>query len=986
MNSSLIPARNLFLGVAGLLATACPALAQNVTTYKYDNMLSGINAKETVLTPANVNVATFGQLFTNPIDGQTYAQPLYLANVTIPGKGKHNVVYIATCHDTVYAFDADTGGDPLWVASFISPAVGTGITTVPQSDILSGDIEPEIGIVSTPVIDPDTGTLYVVAKTKETGRGDNHNHYVQKLHALDVATGAEKFNGPGVIGDTTCDDPGNRDTTDYDYNLKDNPQTPGVKGTSPNGVDGTVYFNALRANQRPALALSKGVVYVSWASHGDNRPYHGWLVGFDAKTLAPLPNSIFCITPDGEEGGIWQSGCGPSIDNDGNLYVSTGNGEFNGDKEGRNWSQSVLKFITANGLSAAKTAAGSDQTLDFFTPYNEQGLSNGDVDIGSAGVLLFDAPGPVPHLAIGTGKEGTFYVINRDNMGQFDPATDHVVQKFETQDRREIMGTPVFFNGTIFYNRSGDDLRARAFTNGQFADQYSRTVETFNGRGGGPVISANGTTNGIIWMLNNGGPASLNAYSTDALTTAPAGTQVPALYKGRLPDGGVKFTHPIVVNGKVYAVCASKHGNEISSAHLCVFGLLPNSDTTAKPDAPTHLQGISPSPGSVVLTWVNHDPSVTGFIIERSPNDTDPFTQVGTAGGTNATYQDNTVAGATPYRYYVVAVNSNGNSDNSDTITVQSHDYITEDGLISYWSFDEGNGPTTLDLTGHGHAGKLTGEISWSQGILNSPGLEFHGTGNAQSHIEVKDQPEFEFSASQSFSLVAWARPSSQPGHWAGVVTKSRETPTGWYGIYINPDNQWTFRGTDDKSNVSGGAVTPNSWQQIVAVQDGVAGTRTLYVNGVQVASGPAAQAADGTGPLWIGQGNADMEGFAGNLDEVRVYNRALGADDVKKLFGSYLPTIALTAPADNSTVTLPITLTATAAATATNTTVNQIRFFQGTTQLGTSQSAPYTWTWKDTPAGDYVLTASVTDSNGNTTQSPPIHVKVNPKSVTESP
>lgn len=982
MKLHFFPVRNLYLGLMAFLTATLPIPAQNVTTYKYDNSVSGINAKEIVLTPANVNVATFGQLFNDPIDGQAYAQPLYLANIAIPGKGVHNIVYIATCHDTVYAFDADSGGDPLWVTSFISPAVAAGITSVPQPDIISGDIIPEVGIVGTPVIDPATGTLYVVAKTKETGRGDNHNHYVQKLHALNVATGAEKLGGPAVIGDTTCDDAGNRNTQEYDYNLDANPQTPGVKGSSRNAVDGTVYFNALRANQRPSLTLSHGVVYVAWSSHGDNQPYNGWMIGFDARTLAPISNSIFCVTPDDEEGGIWQSGCGPTIDSSGNIYISTGNGGFNGNKGGRNWSQTFLKFITSFGLSAAQPAAGLDQTFDYFTPHNEQDLSNGDVDIGSGGVMIFDVPNnSVPHLAIGTGKEGVFYVMNRDNLGQFDSATDHVVQKFEKPDQHEIMSTPIFFNNTLFYNRNGEDLRARAFSNGQFADSYNRTADTFDSRGGGPVISAQGTSNGIVWMLNNGGPASLQAYSADALSSSTTGAQVPALYKGRLPDGGVKFTHPLVINGKVYAVCASRRGNEISSAHLCVFGLLPSSDTTAKPAAPAHPQATSNSPGAITLSWVNHDPSVTGFIIQRSPVDSDNFTQIDTADGQASTFQDNTVTGATDYSYYVVAVNKNGHSDNSDTVSVRSHDYITENGLVSYWAFDEGNGPATQDLTGHGHTGSLVGEIAWSQGILDTPGLEFHGTGNARSHVEVKDQTDIDFSASQSFSIVAWARPSSLPGHWAGVVVKSRETSSGCYGIYISPDNQWTFRGADDKANVSGGTVTPNSWQQIIAVQDGAAGTRTLYLNGAQIASASAAQASDASGPLWIGQGNADTEGFAGGLDEVCIYNRALGPNDVKKLFGSYLPTVLLTSPADNSILssTTGLVLTATASSPATSATVNKVDFYQGRTHLGDAQGSPYTWTWNNVPPGDYNLSATVTDSNGNTTQSLPVHVKVTP-------
>jgi hypothetical protein len=760
--------------------------AQNVTTYRYDSLVSGINAKETILTPANVNVATFGELFSDPVDGQAFAQPLYLSNITIPGKGARNVVYIATSHDTVYAFDADAGGDPLWVTSFLSAA--EGITTVPQPDVISGDIQPEIGIISTPVIDPGTGTLYVVAKTKETDRGDHHVHYVQKLHALDVTTGAEKFGGPSLIGDTTCDNAGAHGGNNYDYNLATAPNTPRVKGNGDGAVNGTVYFSALRANQRASLALFRGVVYVAWSSHGDTGPYHGWIIGFDAKTLVPIPSRLFCTSPDGGEGGVWQGGCGPAIDDAGNLFLSTANGSFDGNKNGRDWAQTLFKFVTGFGLSTAKWAPGPDQTFDYFSPWNEQDMSNGDVDVGTGGMTIFDVPGnSVPHLVVGTTKEGTYYVMNRDNMGQFDPKTNHIVQRFERPDHDELMSTPIFFNNTLFYNRNNEDLRARAFVNGQFSDLYNRTVNGFGGRGGGPMISANGTKNGVVWMLNNGGPAELKAYSTDALAcqgTNPP-TQVQALYTGRLPDGGIKFTHPLEINGKVYAMSASKRGNRIVSAHLCVFGLLPVIAGTAKPETPTHPQAASDSPGTIELSWVSHDPNVSGFVIERSPADAGNFVQVGTAGNLDASYKDNTVTGATAYKYRIRAVNKNGPSDPSAEIDVKSHDFISENGLVAYWNFDEENGPVARDVSGHGHDGNLKGEVSRSQGILDTPGLEFHGTGNAQSHIEVEEKPEIDFAASQSFSIVVWARPSSPPGRWAGVVTKARATPTSWCGVYI---------------------------------------------------------------------------------------------------------------------------------------------------------------------------------------------------------
>jgi len=530
----------------------------------YDNYQSGVNASETVLTPDNIKTG-FGQLSACEIDGQAYAQPLYLSNVTISGQ-PHNVIYVATCHDSVYAFDADSGS-PLWHDSFISPSAGENISTVPNNVLRSGDIHPEIGIVSTPVIDEKTGTLYVFAKTQETGRSDGKTHYVQKIHALDVATGAEKFSGPKVIADTSFDQ------NKYDFNLDANPQTPSVDGTASDAVNGKVYINAMRNNQRCSLTLYHGIVYVAWSSHGDNQPYHGWLVGFDASTLAPVPNQILCVTPDGMEGGIWQSGAGPAIDHDGSLYITADNATGNSNIKPSNLGECFLKFNTKAGLSV--TADG----FDFFSPHDAQGLANADSGVGSGGCLLADVPGAAPHLAIEGGKNGLFYVVNRDAMGHFDPNTDHVVQTLESQGSW-VMSAPIFFNNCLYYNRSGEKLKCLPLADGKFS-AAAGTANGTGGRGGGPVISANGTSNGIVWLIDNGGPASLLAYKADDL--AKGSGPVDAIYKGRMPDGGIKFTHPIVINGKVYACCATVRPEGVS-AHLCIFGIQPGDKTTVATD------------------------------------------------------------------------------------------------------------------------------------------------------------------------------------------------------------------------------------------------------------------------------------------------------------------------------------------------------------------------------------------------------------------
>jgi len=549
--SSLKVSSAALLAFVSVLGGSAKAADLSVTTNMYDNMQSGVNANETTLTPDKVK-SGFGQIAACEMDGQSYGQPLVLAGVTISGQA-HNVVYAATCHDSVYAFDADSGA-PLWHQSFIS---GDNITTVPNNITRSGDINPEIGIVSTPVIDEKSGTLYVIAKTKETGRPDGKTHFVQKIHALDVATGAEKFSGPKVIADTSFDN------DKYDNNLADNPQTPSAPGKAKDAVDGKVYLNGLRNNQRCSLTLYNGVVYAAWSSHGDNEPYHGWIVGFDAATLAPVPNQIFCDTPDGTKGGIWDGGAGPAIDKDGNLFICTANAPnpFNGNVQPGNVGESFLKFSTKAGLSV--TADG----FDWYAPTDAQGLGNADSGVGSGGIAMVDVADSGPHLAVEGGKNGLIYVVNRDNMGHFDEKTDHSVQILEGQGNW-VMSAPVFFNNCLFYNRSGEVIKCRPFVDGKFGDVMG-TADGTGGRGGGPVISANGTKDGIVWIIDNGGPASLIAYSADELINGHG--KVAALCKVRMPDGGIKFAHPVVVNGKVYASCATERSDK-RSAHLCIFG------------------------------------------------------------------------------------------------------------------------------------------------------------------------------------------------------------------------------------------------------------------------------------------------------------------------------------------------------------------------------------------------------------------------------
>ncbi|HTS09748.1 MAG TPA: hypothetical protein VMP68_29550, partial [Candidatus Eisenbacteria bacterium] len=348
-------------------------------TYHNDNLRTGVNNGETVLTSANVNSAQFGKLFSYALDGIAFASPLYVANVNIPQNGYHNVVYVATENDSVYAFDADgRSATPLWHVSFLK----SGVTPVPCADVGEcGDIPDQIGITGTPVIDQSSGTLYVVAKTEEG------TQYVQRLHALDITTGAEKFGGPVVLQGST---PGSGD------------------GTS----GGNVSFDPLHENQRPALLLSNGVVYVGFASHGDNHPWHGWVLGYSAATLQQV--LVYNVTPNGYGGGIWQGGGGLAGDADGNIYFTTGNGTFDVNTGGTDYGDSVEKL----------TAAG--KVPDYFTPHDQSNMEANDLDLGAGGpVLLIDQTGgPYPHLLVSAGKTGTIYVINRDSMGGYSPNGD----------------------------------------------------------------------------------------------------------------------------------------------------------------------------------------------------------------------------------------------------------------------------------------------------------------------------------------------------------------------------------------------------------------------------------------------------------------------------------------------------------------------------------------------------------------------------------
>ncbi len=530
---STLPSR-VATRVFGLAAVTSCALATpvNVLTSHNDNARLGVNTNETKLTPATVSGGSFGKVFSYPVDGYTYAQPLVLTGVNVPGQGTHDLVFVATQHDSVYAFDANgpsgTNNGVIWHVSFINPSAG--VTTIPSGDTGSGDIQPEVGITATPVIDGTAGVIYVEAKTKESG------NYVHRLHALDVRTGSEMPNSPVVINAT-------------------------VKGIGDgNDGRGNVPFNSLRQMARPGLTLlqtaafTNPIVYIAYASHGDNGPYHGWLLGYDSKTLQKV--HVYNSTPNGGLGGFWMAGNGPATDTNGNIYLITGNGGFNSQPNALNFGDSYVK------ISTSKTNLVQ---ADWFTPFNQDSLNNADADLGSGGniVLPDEAGSPAhPHVLVGCGKEGKIYVLDRDGLGGFHAGSDpQIVQSLPGV----IAGTwssPAYFKHRLYYQGSGDVLKALSITNATISSQIvSQSPQGFGYPGATPSISANGTTNGIAWVLQTDGygsrsPAVLHAYNAENLQQELYNSS--SLGSRDNTGPAVKYAVPTVANGLVYVGSATE--------------------------------------------------------------------------------------------------------------------------------------------------------------------------------------------------------------------------------------------------------------------------------------------------------------------------------------------------------------------------------------------------------------------------------------------
>ena len=494
---------------------AIPCAAQNVLTYHNDNARTGQNLNETVLNPGNVNVNTFGKLFILPADGKVDAEPLYVSNLTVNSTTR-NVVFVASEHDSVYAYDADTGA-LLWQVTMLQAG------ETPSDNRSCSQVTPEIGVTATPVIDLSGGphgTIYVVAMSKDSSGG-----YHQRLHALDITTGAEEFGGPVEIQAT-------------------------YSGTGAEGNGTTLTFDPKQHKERASLLLLNGFVYTAWSSHCDINPYTAWIIGYNKSNLLLQPQ-VLNITPNGSEGSVWQSGAGMAADS-GNIYFLTANGtadttlDAQGFPINGNYGNAFMKLSISGTLAVA----------DYFNMFNTVAESNADEDLGSGGALvlpdMIDSGGVIRHLAVGAGKDRNIYLVNRDNMGKFNSSTNNIYQQLTTALSGGEYGMPAYFNNAIYYGSDGDHLKMFPFINARLQSNPSSTSSvTFPYPGATPSISANGTANGIVWVTANSNPAVLRAYDAANLVTELYNSNQAANGRDNFGNGN-KFITPMIANGKVF--------------------------------------------------------------------------------------------------------------------------------------------------------------------------------------------------------------------------------------------------------------------------------------------------------------------------------------------------------------------------------------------------------------------------------------------------
>ncbi len=995
-----------------LLLSGWTALAQSgldIPTWQVDTKHTGVNAGETTLTPGFVSTpGNLTVLYTEKVDGQVFAQPLFLSAATtqkVPGNwadgNQHkDVVFVVTENATLYAFDGDqepnykanTGfSNPIWSLHLV-PAGNTTAVAIPKIDTsAANDIFPLLGVTETPVIDTVNGIIYVVSSLKDTGTLPASHPYEQLLWAINVKSGQPVNGSPVVVnpqfnGVFTGDN--NATCTNANYQANTPNDTGCELDQEPTAPAGTIPFYPLHSHLRTALTLDNfnghNTLYLTYASHSDGTPYAGFIVGYDATTLAQTTE--FVTVPDNtSEAGIWMSGASPAIDpNLNKMYVITGNGanwdnkNSNGTplppmgqdsqgkvfSEGTNWPMSVLAFdTTPNGTVSYRNRneliVPFSDAATWFTPAQWDSFNNGDQDLGAGGPLLLDTPAPdgsTKHLLMGGGKAGVMYVLDRTNLGGIDtsqggtysrniPTTymdDNVVQELTFADSPGFFNTPAFFNNRVYFSGGKFGVRSRGVGYNQNTNTYISSTE--DGSPEGPVdknagvfISANGTSNGLVWQAANG----IRAWDATNLAQGAIYSQVNI----KTDDGSgstcntATFSMTIVSNSKIFFTCyqtpattgtyTQANGTKATftqpsdnrPGYLFVYGPAPVPEG-APSQVPLNATAQATSESQITVSWTYPSQSgstsaATGFNVYRatcptcvptakpingSPIQQSVFSFVDTGVGTytnanGSTFTMNGLSPNTTYYYTVKATNSAGQSNASQIASATTLPLYSEPGLVAYWPFDEGilqgaNATSSTDLTGNSHtAVKDTSggqdEIESSPSGYVGGSWLYHGT-TVIDRLVVKNAADLQFTAAQSFSLVTWVNPTTLQGFsgagttqgydGASIIVKSRDQGS-YYGLWINLSGQWEARGP--QGVLTGPAAVAGSWTQLALVQDGPNHKRYLYVNGKLAATG-AAQDASGSGDLWFGQQNlygsdkanqTMTDGFQGNIDETRIYN-----------------------------------------------------------------------------------------------------------------
>ena len=568
-----------FLTLSTVFASSLLGHAQtDVVTWHNDNARTGQNQTESILTPNQINSANFGLLGNIRVDGKVDAQPLYVSALPIPGQGSHNVLFIATEHDSVYAVDADSG-KVYWQKTMLA----SGETT---SDTRSCDqVVPEIGVTATPVINRQAGpngTIYIVAMSKDAS-GD----YFHRIHALDLTTGAEQFNGPVAVHAT-------------------------YPGTGDGSSNGTVTFDPKQFKERPGLLLANGTLYTSWGSHCDIGPYGGWMMAYNPTTLQQT--SVIDFVPNGNDAAPWNAGAGPAADSSGNIYISLGNGTFDTTLNAQG-----LPGRGDYGNSLVKLNGGLS-VLDYWTMYNSNDESSHDTDLGSGGYMLLpdlvDSSGRTRHLSVAAGKDSNLYVADRDNMGHYDATNDGTIyQQLTGGLPGGVWSSPAYFNGNIYYGSQGSNLRSFPTSAARLGTTPQTSAATFGYPGTTPSVSAYNNSNGIVWATENSNPAVLHAYDANNLGTE--------LYNSNQASGsrdhfgtGNKFIAPTIANGKVYVGTTNSvaiFGYVHQSAAPLADGdyVLTNQSSQLVLDDP----GLSPNSGIAMYQWTyNGGPNQRWFV------------------------------------------------------------------------------------------------------------------------------------------------------------------------------------------------------------------------------------------------------------------------------------------------------------------------------------------------------------------------------------